>query len=105
MDTGTDHVGVILAETDPRIGRAADGEPVAVVNAGVRAGRTVEQRHELARRLTAALGDRFGVPEHTVYVVFTEHPGEDFVLGGEPLASWDAAEADDAPPTERDGRE
>ncbi|MFC7096018.1 tautomerase family protein [Halobaculum marinum] len=94
MDTGTDHVGVVVAQTDPRIGRAGDGEPVAFVNADVRAGRTVDQRHELARRFTAALGERFGIPEQTVYVVFTEHPGADFVLGGEPLDSWDADESE-----------
>ncbi|WP_435066007.1 tautomerase family protein [Halobaculum sp. EA56] len=102
MDTGTDHVGVVVAESDPRLGRAGADDPVALVNADVRAGRTVEQRHDLARRLTAELDDRFGVPEETVYVVFTEHEGADFVLGGEPLASWDAGEgeADGDPPTE-----
>lgn len=94
MDTGTDHVGVLVAESDPRLGRASDGDPVAFVNADIRVGRTVEQRHELARRLTAELGERFGVPERTVYVVFTEHEGADFVLGDEPLASWEEDERD-----------
>ncbi|MFC7071327.1 tautomerase family protein [Halobaculum lipolyticum] len=96
MDTGTDHVGVVVAETDPRLGRVDGGDPVAFVNADIRVGRTVEQRHELAGRLTAALDDRFGIPEHAVYVVFTEHAGEDFVLGGEPLDSWDGGESDPA---------
>lgn len=94
MDTGTGHVGVLVAEGDPKLGRVDDGDPVAFVNADVRVGRTVEQRHDLARRLTDELGDRFGVPEEAVYVVLTEHEGADFVLGGEPLDSWDAAEAE-----------
>ncbi|UIO98794.1 4-oxalocrotonate tautomerase family protein [Halobaculum sp. CBA1158] len=93
METGTDHVGVVVAESDPRLGRASPEDPVALVNADVRVGRTVAQRHELARRLTAELGERFAVPEAFVYVVFTEHGGDDFVLGGEPLADWDGAEA------------
>jgi len=96
MDTGTDHVGVAVVESDPQLGGADPGDPVALVNADVRVGRTVEQRHALARRLTAELGERFGVPERTVYVVLTEHEGTDFVLGGDPLDDWDAAERDDA---------
>ncbi|QZX98953.1 tautomerase family protein [Halobaculum rubrum] len=95
MDTGTDHVGVSVVESDPQLGGADPEDPVALVNADVRVGRTVEQRHALARRLTAELGDRFGVPERTVYVVVTEHEGTDFVLGGDPLDDWGAAERDD----------
>ncbi|SHH69502.1 tautomerase family protein [Halobaculum gomorrense] len=93
METGTDHVGVIVTESDPRLGRADEGDSVALVNADIRVGRSVEQRHELARRLTAELGDRFSVPEKFVYVVFTEHAGVDFVLGGDPLDGWDSGEA------------
>lgn len=95
MDTGTDHVGVSVVESDPQLGGAAPEDPVALVNADVRVGRTEEQRHALARRLTAELGDRFGVPERTVYVVVTEHEGADFVLGGDPLDEWDPTERDD----------
>ncbi|MFC6785854.1 4-oxalocrotonate tautomerase family protein [Halobaculum halobium] len=96
MDTGTDHVGVVVVETDPQLGGADPDGPVALVNADVRVGRTVEQRHALARRLTAELGERFGIPEQTVYVVFTAHEGQEFVLGGDPLEAWDPAERDDA---------
>lgn len=95
MDTGTGHVGVSVVESDPQLGGADPEDPVALVNADVRVGRTVDQRHALARRLTDELGDRFGVPERTVYVVVTEHEGADFVLGGEPLDAWDPAERDD----------
>ncbi|QZP38096.1 tautomerase family protein [Halobaculum magnesiiphilum] len=96
MDTGTDHVGVAVVESDPQLGGAGEDDPVALVNADVRVGRTVDQRHALARRLTTELGDRFGIPERTVYVVLTEHEGADFVLGGEPLDAWDPAERDGA---------
>lgn len=94
MDTGTGHVGVSVVESDPQLGGADPDAPVALVNADVRVGRTVEQRHALARRLTTELGDRFGIPERTVYVVVTEHEGTDFVLGGDPLDDWDASEGD-----------
>lgn len=96
MDTGTGHVGVSVVESDPHLGGADPDDPVALVNADVRVGRTVEQRHALARRLTTELGERFGVPERTVYVVVTEHEGADFVLGGDPLDNWDPTEGDDA---------
>lgn len=96
MDTGTEHVGVLVVESDPQLGGAEPEDSVALVNADVRVGRTVEQRHALARRLTAELGDRFEVPERTVYVVVTEHEGADFVLGGEPLDAWDPGEGEDA---------
>jgi len=95
MNTGTDHVAVSVVESDPQLGGADPGDPVALVNADVRVGRTVDQRHGFARRLTAELDDRFGIPQRTVYVVFTEHEGVDFVLGGEPLDAWDPAERDD----------
>mgnify|MGYP002762922189 FL=1 len=95
METGTDHVGVVVVESDPQLGRADDADPVALVNADIRAGRSVEQRHALARRLTAELGDRFSVPGAFVYVVFTEHAGADFVLDGNPLEDWDGEEGAD----------
>lgn len=105
METGTDHVGVVVTESNPSLGVSspdADGgsveggpahENVALVNADVREGRTTRQRHELARRLSDELETRLDIPFHNCYVVFTEHAGENFVLGGKPLTSWGVDEA------------
>jgi phenylpyruvate tautomerase PptA (4-oxalocrotonate tautomerase family) len=93
MDTGTGHVAVTVRD-DSRValGRAGESEPVAVLDADIRAGRTTDQRRALATDSIAALDDRFGVPPANCYVVYTEHPGEDFHLDEGPLNSWDAAE-------------
>jgi len=96
MDTGTGHVAVTVRDDATlAMGRAGEGEPVAVLNADVRAGRTATQRRELATDVVAYLGDRLGVPRENVYVVYTEHPGEDFHLAEGPLGSWSDEEADD----------
>ncbi|MFC7165559.1 tautomerase [Halospeciosus flavus] len=100
MDTGTDHVAVTVRNHPAAalsLGRAGPDEPVAVVNADVRAGRSADQRRELAESLVGELDARFGVPTANCYVVYTEHPGEDFHLAEGPLASWDHDEDD---PTE-----
>ncbi len=39
------------------------------------------------------LADRWGIPTENAYVVYTEHPGEDFILREEALNSWSADEA------------
>ena len=96
METGTGHVAVTVRELDSgalTLGRAPEGAPVAVLNADVRAGRSVEQRERFA---TAAI-DRLaglGIPAEHCYVVYTEHPGEDFVLEEGPLESWSDAESE-----------
>ena len=93
MDTGTGHVAVTVRDdSGVALGRAGADDPVAVLNADIRAGRTADQRRALATDSIAALSDRFGVPPANVYVVYTEHPGVDFHLDEGPLNSWDAAE-------------
>jgi phenylpyruvate tautomerase PptA (4-oxalocrotonate tautomerase family) len=93
MDTGTGHVAVTVRD-DSRValGRAGESDPVAVLNADIRVGRSAEQRRALAADSIGALDDRFGVPPANCYVVYTEHPGADFHLDEGPLDSWDAAE-------------
>ncbi|WP_318567943.1 tautomerase family protein [Salinigranum marinum] len=97
METGTSHVGVSLRIRDGRdlaLGRAGPDEDVALVDADVRAGRTDEQRRELAVSIVERLADRWGLPEENVYLVYTEHDGRDFHLVEGALASWDETEAD-----------
>ena len=89
METGTGHVCVTVRDdTELSLGRAGTGEPVAVLNADIRAGRSPEQRRDLAVAVIEELGDRWGVPAENVYVVYTEHPGEDFHLAEGRLDSW-----------------
>lgn len=94
MDTGTGHVGVTVREgVSLAMGRAATGEPIAFLNADIRAGRRFEQRRELAVSVIEELHGRWDVPTQNVYVVYTEHPGEDFHLEEGALSSWSAEEA------------
>lgn len=99
MDTGTGHVGVtVRAAATLALGRADRGAPVAFLNADIRAGRSAAQRRDFAVAVMDELHARFGVPTEHCYVVYTEHPGEDFHLREGALASWDTAEGDDADP-------
>ncbi|MFB6122070.1 MAG: tautomerase [Haloferacaceae archaeon] len=97
MDTGTGHVAVTVRERDPtelRLGRAPRGDPVGLLNADVRAGRSREQRHTFAQAVVDYLDDELDVPAAHCYVVYTEHPGADFVLSEGPLESWRDDETD-----------
>lgn len=98
MDTGTGHVAVTIRDgASVALGRADPDEPVAFLNADVRAGRSFEQRRELAVAAMEEMADRWRVPTENAYVIYTEHPGEDFVLREGSLESWspDEAEATD----------
>lgn len=97
MATGTGHVAVTVRDgVALHLGRADDG-PVAVLNADIRAGRSADQRRDLAEAVIAELADRWDVPPANTYVVFTEHPGADFHLEEGPLSGWSADEAGDGP--------
>lgn len=99
MDTGTEHVAVTIRHYDGArlfLGRAAGStEPVAFLNADIRRGRTPAQRIRLAKTLMDAMHTRWGVPRAHLYVIYTEHPGEDFVRYEGPLKPW--AEGEDDP--------
>ena len=102
MDTGTGHIAVTIRELDGTalaLGRAPEGEPVAVLNADVRAGRSADQRTSFASAVIEYLDAEIGVPAPHCYVVYTEHDGPDFVLDEGPLAAWSDAEAGDTDPT------
>ena len=98
MATGTGHVAVTVRCLDHdalSLGRAPGDAPVAVCNADIRRGRSADQREAFAAAVIDRLGSDFGVPADHCYVVYTEHPGEDFVLADGPLASWSETEATD----------
>ncbi len=101
MDTGTDHVGVIVRcheKDDLAFGRAEGSEGrIAFVNADIRRGRTADQRRRLALAFIDEAHRAFGVPTRAVYVVYTEHDGEHFQLEEKILPSWSAGEDPLAP--------
>lgn len=96
MDTGTDHISITIREFGTynlSIGRAKHPEQgVAVVNADIREGRSMEQRRALALGFMTLLNDFWGVPKDQLYVTFTEHKGEDFHLVERYLAGWQEGE-------------
>ena len=96
MDTGTDHISISIREFGTHnlsIGRVTEPEKgVAVVNADIREGRTIEQRRSLTLGFMELLHVSFGIPKEHMYVTLTEHKGEDFHLVEKYLASWQQGE-------------
>jgi 5-carboxymethyl-2-hydroxymuconate isomerase len=96
MDTGTDHISISIREFGTHnlsIGRVKEPEKgIAVVNADIRAGRTMEQRRTLTLGFMDLLNRTFNIPKEHMYVTLTEHKGEDFHLLEKYLASWQEGE-------------
>mgnify|MGYP000843843047 CR=1 FL=1 len=96
MDTGTDHISISIREFGTHnlaIGRVKDPEKgVAVVNADIREGRTIQQRRALTLGFMDLLSKTWGIPKEHMYVTLTEHKGEDFHLLERYLASWQEEE-------------
>ncbi len=92
MDTGTDHISISIREypTDNlSIGRVKEPDKgIALVNADIRAGRSLEQRRELSLGFMTLLASTWQIPKEHIYVTLTEHKGEDFHLVERYLASW-----------------
>jgi hypothetical protein len=86
------HIAVTIRERDDAnlaLGRVGKNEPVAVVDADVRGGRSADQRRAFATVVIGELEARLSIPAANVYVIYTEHPGEDFHLAEGSLRSWD----------------
>lgn len=96
MDTGTDHISISIREfglLNLSIGRVKEPEKgIALVNADIREGRTMEQRRELTLGFMELLHAQWGIPKEHMYVTLTEHKGEDFHLQERYLASWQEGE-------------
>lgn len=96
MDTGTDHVAVVFRchdRDDLVFGRADQPEKGTVlVNADIRRGRTADQKRRLALAMIDEAHRALGVPKKAVYVVYTEHDGEQFQLEEKVLPSWSSGE-------------
>ncbi len=96
MDTGTDHVAVVLRCHEPEdlaLGRAAHPERgIALLNADIRDGRTPAQRRQFALAVIGELETAFSVPRENVYVVYGDHDGEAFQFSDRVLPSWTPGE-------------
>lgn len=96
MDTGTDHISITIREFgtyDLSIGRVKEPEKgVAIVDADIREGRTMEQRRTLTLGFMELLNKNMDIPVGHIYVTLTEHKGEDFHLFEKYLAGWQAGE-------------
>ena len=96
MDTGTDHISISIRELGTynlSLGRVKEPEKgVAVVNADIREGRTIEKRRTLTLGFMELIHELFNIPVDNMYVTLTEHKGEDFHLFEKYLASWQAGE-------------
>ena len=96
MDTGTDHISISIREFSTHnlsIGRVKSPEKgIAIVNADIRAGRTMDQRRALTLGFMDLLHQAWGIPKEQMYITLTEHKGEDFHLLEKYLASWQQGE-------------
>ena len=96
MDTGTDHISISIREFGTynlSIGRVKEPEKgVAVVNADIREGRTMDKRRTLTLGFMELINKSFNIPVTNMYVTLTEHKGEDFHLFEKYLASWQTGE-------------
>jgi phenylpyruvate tautomerase PptA (4-oxalocrotonate tautomerase family) len=96
MGTGTDHISISIREFGTynlSIGRVTEPEKgVALVNADIRAGRTLGQRRALTLGFMELLNRNLAVPVKHIYVTITEHKGEDFHLFEKYLTSWQEGE-------------
>jgi phenylpyruvate tautomerase PptA (4-oxalocrotonate tautomerase family) len=96
MDTGTDHISISIREYGTynlSIGRVKEPEKgVAVLNADIREGRTMEKRRTLTLGFMNLIHKSLNIPVEHMYVTLTEHKGEDFHLFEKYLASWQTGE-------------
>jgi len=96
MDTGTDHISISVREFGTynlSIGRVKNPEQgIALVNADIREGRTLEQRRKLVLGFMELLQTTWNIPKEQMYVTLTEHKGEDFHLAEKYLAAWQEGE-------------
>lgn len=96
MDTATDHISITIREYDTyniSVGRVTHPEQgVALVNADIREGRTMQQRRTLCLGFMELLHQQWKIPKEHMYVTLTEHKGEDFHLLERYLASWQEGE-------------
>ena len=92
MDTGTYHIGISIREFDKYnlfLGQVKNqSEGVVLINIDLRRGRTSSQRKTLSLSLIDIIFNIINIPKENMYVIFTEHNGEDFNLSNKQLDDW-----------------
>ena len=92
MDTGTYHIGISIREFDEYnlfLGQVKNqSEGVVLINIDLRRGRTSSQRKTLSLSLMDIIFKIINIPKENMYVIFTEHNGEDFNLSNKQLDDW-----------------
>ena len=96
MGSGTGHISISIHECgtyDLSIGRVTEpAKGVAIVDADIRRGRTLDQRRALALGFIDLLQKNLNIPPEHVYVTLTEHKGEDFQMSDRYRADWQEGE-------------
>ena len=96
MDTGTDHISISIREFGTHnlsIGRVKEpAKGIALVNADIREGRSMEKRRTLTLGFMDLLHQTWKIPKEHMYVTLTEHKGEDFHLLERYLGGWQEGE-------------
>ena len=81
------------APNDLSIGRVKEPEKgIAIVDADIRKGRTLEQRRALALGFIDPLQKILNIPPEHIYITLTEHKGEDFHMVERYLPDWQEGE-------------
>ena len=88
------NVGIAELGEDNLFHLGKDGiEPITMVLAEIRRGRSPDLRLELSRRIVEICAEVLGVTKRTVFVEFTVHTSDEMLRDGEWAGEWTAAEA------------
>lgn len=96
MDTGTDHVAVVIrerTEAELSIGRADPDQPCLVLDAEIRRGREFDAKRAFALAVMKLAREMWAVPDPNMKVVFTEHAGEEMMGVDRVGDEWSANES------------
>ena len=95
MATTAGHVAVTVRDHPPAamtLGRAVDG-PIAVLDADVRRGRSLDRRRSFALSIVDWLETNWDVPRPNVKIAFTEHDGDQLMGADRVGGEWSPDEA------------
>lgn len=101
MATSSGHVAVTIRDHPPggmALGRAVENEPIAVLSADVRRGRSFDRRRSFAVAVIDWLESAWSVPRPNCKVVFTDHPG-DRLMGADRVGGEWSPEEESGPGT------
>jgi hypothetical protein len=92
------NVGIAELGEDNLFHLGEDGlEPITMVLAEIRRGRSLDLRLELGRRIVDICAEVLGVSKRTVLVEFTLHTGDEILRDGAWTGEWTAVEASSLP--------